>query len=545
MRLRYLRLRYGNENGDGYGLIREVSIFNENYVDITQNASRVHYQAGPQTGTYDPELAFNGNIEYSNYWYIYPSGYDAYYRANGYIAASKLDFGDIVDVRRVTINYRATTPTEVEGSTDGNIWFSLANFTDTGAGGTIIVTKEIPAYFTLPTRRFWGLKIKTHTPGATTDVKITNLRLMDDGGNVPLPFQTRWNMFIYDPGMWPTSWTNEFAIEGHVNQIADPSNTISVPVLDTNMQLGNPGNDGVWGLENTSYGPAGCKPMPYWNNTNMQNNLANAVAAELFTAIFIKFDDTAVNKPKAVHLAGCDNVSVPGTYSTLRYQPQTMLDVIRIDDFTPYMTNGLTITGMGPATSGNIFINGVAYIPDTTKPITSNSLAAGYYTTAQDITLSVNEEAVIHYTINGGIDTVYSTPLHFDTDVTLEYWSVDTAGNVEDVQARNYVIDLNPLVVTCSPPAGTYRQARLTFTLSKVGQVFYTLNGGPEIEYSVPLVITENTIVQYYGVSEGRTYPTVTVNYTIDPNANTVGISPTPLSVYQTPTFQVILTTNI
>ncbi|HEY6872740.1 MAG TPA: chitobiase/beta-hexosaminidase C-terminal domain-containing protein [Geobacteraceae bacterium] len=81
---------------------------------------------------------------------------------------------------------------------------------------------------------------------------------------------------------------------------------------------------------------------------------------------------------------------------------------------------------------------------DKTAPITTATPAGGTYSTAQSVTLSVNEPATTYFTTDGTTPTtsspVYSSPITISTTCILSYFSKDTAGNVESVKTQYYTI---------------------------------------------------------------------------------------------------------
>jgi hypothetical protein len=82
--------------------------------------------------------------------------------------------------------------------------------------------------------------------------------------------------------------------------------------------------------------------------------------------------------------------------------------------------------------------------PDKTAPVTTATPAGGTYETAQSVTLSVNEPATTFYTTDGSTPTtsspVYSAPIDIAVTTTLQFFSKDTAGNVEAVKTELYTI---------------------------------------------------------------------------------------------------------
>ncbi len=80
---------------------------------------------------------------------------------------------------------------------------------------------------------------------------------------------------------------------------------------------------------------------------------------------------------------------------------------------------------------------------DTVPPVTSASLASGYYGSAQQATLSVNEEATIYYTTDGSTPTessgVFTSPVPIAATTKLKFFAKDRAGNREAVKTVLYI----------------------------------------------------------------------------------------------------------
>ena len=85
---------------------------------------------------------------------------------------------------------------------------------------------------------------------------------------------------------------------------------------------------------------------------------------------------------------------------------------------------------------------------DTTAPITTASPSGGTYTSAQQVTLTANEDATVYYTTNGSdpntFGTEYSSPISISATTTLKFYAVDTVGNTETVKTENYTITEPP-----------------------------------------------------------------------------------------------------
>lgn len=169
-------------------------------------------------------------------------------------------------------------------------------------------------------------------------------------------------------------------------------------------------------------------------------------------------------------------------------------------------------------------------VTDRTAPITTATPAAGTYTTAQNVTLTVNEPATTYYTTNGATpttsSTVYSAPIAIASTTTLKYFSRDTAGNSETVKTGLYTInagsDTTAPITTASPAAGTYTTAQnVTLTVNETATTYYTTNGTTPTTsstvYSAPIAIAVTTTLKYFSRdTAGNSEAVKTGLYTID-----------------------------
>jgi hypothetical protein len=79
---------------------------------------------------------------------------------------------------------------------------------------------------------------------------------------------------------------------------------------------------------------------------------------------------------------------------------------------------------------------------DPTVPITTESPAAGFHAAAVNVTLTANEPATTYYCLGYGCNPtiVYTAPVAVAISTDLRFYSVDTAGNAEEMQTRHYLI---------------------------------------------------------------------------------------------------------
>jgi len=143
---------------------------------------------------------------------------------------------------------------------------------------------------------------------------------------------------------------------------------------------------------------------------------------------------------------------------------------------------------------------------DTTPPTTSASLAGtsgqnGWYTSSVTVTLTATDSGGVasrHYRIDSGSWTTYSVPFTLSTEGshTIEYYSIDNAGNTEGVKSVSLKIDtikpsssssVSSYTVTLSAsdstsgvddtyyrvgPSGTYSLYSVPFSAGPAGQVY-------------------------------------------------------------------------
>jgi outer membrane protein assembly factor BamB len=150
---------------------------------------------------------------------------------------------------------------------------------------------------------------------------------------------------------------------------------------------------------------------------------------------------------------------------------------------------------------------------DSTIPTVQNSLSGpvggnGYYKGPVQFTMTGTDNlsglANIYYRVNGGATLVYSSPftIGVDGNHSVDYWSVDVAGNISGVGIALVNIDVSaPLTqATGSGTAGTngwYRSAVQVLlaaadNLSGVQTTFYKVDGGSTKTYTAAFGVSGN-----------------------------------------------------
>ena len=112
--------------------------------------------------------------------------------------------------------------------------------------------------------------------------------------------------------------------------------------------------------------------------------------------------------------------------------------------------------------TGNLIYRGA---PDTTPPTTTANPPGGTYGSAQTVTLTCSDGSGvgcenIYYTTDGSTWQVYTSPINISINTTLSFYSIDLAGNTEQVKTQTYTIDT-------VPPTGTIIiESGAAFTIS-------------------------------------------------------------------------------
>jgi putative cell wall-binding protein len=190
--------------------------------------------------------------------------------------------------------------------------------------------------------------------------------------------------------------------------------------------------------------------------------------------------------------------------------------------------------------SGAASVNVVVYEPeptDTTAPVTTSDAEPSYADEAL-VTLSASDEGgsgviATYYILDGGAQWPYAAPIRV-TELgghTLEFWSVDNAGNVEDVQTVTFEVVDTIAPSTSSDAAASYENEAVVSlsahdnpTGSGVAATYYSLDGAGARAYAGGIRVNEagTHTLRYWSVDvAGNAEAMQTVGFeildTIDP----------------------------
>jgi photosystem II stability/assembly factor-like uncharacterized protein/5-hydroxyisourate hydrolase-like protein (transthyretin family) len=110
---------------------------------------------------------------------------------------------------------------------------------------------------------------------------------------------------------------------------------------------------------------------------------------------------------------------------------------------------------------------------DTIPPVTTATSASGTYLTTQSVTLACSDIsgsgcAATSYCLGSGCtpDIPYSESIAIDHTTDLRFYSVDIAGNIEDIRTVNYVIQTH--VIATNPDALSFGATLLNLPTTKI-----------------------------------------------------------------------------
>jgi hypothetical protein len=249
---------------------------------------------------------------------------------------------------------------------------------------------------------------------------------------------------------------------------------------------------------------------------------SNAVATYNNTAVISITATTGAGNPAYVGTRYWFDASAPATVSAWPSAASVSISTLGAHTLRYYSVDA---SGVIEVTQVKNFT-----IADTIKPTTISDVSAAYLNTAVihlSAVDSVGGSGVAHtyFKVDGGattegiVITVSTYGVH-----TIEFWSVDTAGNTESVVTGSFLVDDSTAPVTTSDRVATYYNSTAHITLtatdtggSGVDATYYNLDGAG---WDVGTSITANTLgahsLSFYSVDiERNKEATKTVSFTV------------------------------
>lgn len=144
------------------------------------------------------------------------------------------------------------------------------------------------------------------------------------------------------------------------------------------------------------------------------------------------------------------------------------------------------------------------YFDDVTAPIINVTPSGGKYSADQYVTILVDEEATIYYTLDETAPTknsaIYTAPIVITTDTTIKCFAVDIFGNPTYIQTKKYEFNRVLPVVSSKLASGTYMGVQEVKLITSKGNIYYTVDGTiptiSSIMYTAPIMIPEDATTE-------------------------------------------------
>ena len=189
-------------------------------------------------------------------------------------------------------------------------------------------------------------------------------------------------------------------------------------------------------------------------------------------------------------------------------------------------------------TNTQICKNGFRYDNDTTPPVTTIYFNPetpdgdnGWYISNVTITLNAtdNESGVnsTYFRVNSGEWEVYENPffLNISNTYMIDFYSIDNAGNVENVKSASCKVDVVPPVTTFHIDDGNYHIFYLEATddMSGVYKTYINIDGGAWQAYTGPIFFTSDGshIIRFYSIDRAGNVEDIQ-QITIHPDTDTI-----------------------
>jgi peptidoglycan/xylan/chitin deacetylase (PgdA/CDA1 family) len=180
-------------------------------------------------------------------------------------------------------------------------------------------------------------------------------------------------------------------------------------------------------------------------------------------------------------------------------------------------------------------------------PVAFANPTGGLYNTDKIVTLAMNVDGSIYYTIDGSVPTTsstkYTTPISITSTTLLNFFAVDLDGNLSPMYTETYNIDKVAPTATADLPVGTYNTLK-SVTLTTADNmdtnplIYYSIDNGLTWK-NQPKTVTLNlkqgiTTLKFYAMDSATNECTTQTNtYTIDTTKPTA-TADLPVGTYNT-----------
>ncbi len=153
------------------------------------------------------------------------------------------------------------------------------------------------------------------------------------------------------------------------------------------------------------------------------------------------------------------------------------------------------------------------YTIDKIAPTAKTNINGGLYNSTKFVSLSMNKNGTIYYTINGSTPTTTSTkytgPITISSTTTLKFLAVDLAGNKSPIYSQTYTIDKVAPKVSSTSPTNNAIKVSLTAPIT----IKFSKNIVAGANYS-KIYIKNMTTGQIVGITQSISGNTLTIKMT-------------------------------
>jgi hypothetical protein len=176
-------------------------------------------------------------------------------------------------------------------------------------------------------------------------------------------------------------------------------------------------------------------------------------------------------------------------------------------DPEPTPTSDISNVKLGNTQVNKIYvgenISWIYEVPDTTPPVTTPyPTSTVSYNAGREIYFEVNETCFTYYTLDGSPvttnSTLYTAPIVLNENTTINYFSVDLAGNAETPKTVTYTITAGGEVpiTYISPSVAIQNTIPITVNLTRSileATTYYKIGTGAQQTFTAPFAVNQDT----------------------------------------------------